>query len=134
MTSSVPAGIRPSRERYGTAHRPNYRVVDRRSDGWTIERDGARTKFMLDGKMMKWSTSEWISTEFLDRLKQMRDMERKAPRGESTGCWQKCMELPISFLFERIPVDAWGDEKAIAKMVNDSSLRAFRVDGNHRKF
>lgn len=131
--SSVPAGIRPSRERYGTAHRPNHRIVERRADGMTIERDGARTKFLLDGKMMRWATSYRVSQEFLDACKQLRDQERRAPMGDKTGCWQKCAEVPAALLFDKIPPDAWADERAIAKFLNSSDFRAFRTDGNHRK-
>lgn len=130
---TIPEGIRPSREKYGTAHRTPYRLVDQRADGWTMERDGARTKVMMDGKMLRWATSERVSQEFLDRLKTMRDQERRAPMGDSTACWQKVCEIPAALLFEKIPPDAWGDEKAMARLLNDPSLRAFRCDGSHRR-
>jgi hypothetical protein len=125
--------IRPSREKYGTAHRTQYRLVDQLANGWVMDRDGARTKVLMDGQMMRWSTSEWISQEFLDRLKAMRDQERRAPMGDSTGCWQKVAEIPVSFLLNRIPADAWDDQKAIGSLLNDPDLRAFRTDGNHRR-
>ena len=125
--------IRPSREKYGTAHRTQYRLVDQRADGWTMERAGARTKLMLDGKMLRWATAEWVSQEFLDRCKAMRDQERRAPRGDSTGCWQRVAEIPASLLFEKIPPDAWADDAAMNRLLNDPDLRAFRTDGNHRR-
>lgn len=82
--------------------------------------------------MMKWATSHWVSSEFLDRLKDMRDQERRAPMGDRTGCWQKVAEVPAALLFDKIPPDAWADEKAIGKFLNSSDFRAFRTDGNHR--
>ena len=125
--------IRPSSEKYGTAHRVQYRLVDQSANGWVMDRDGARTKVLMDGEMLRWSTSEWISTEFLDRLKAMRDQERRAPMGDSSGCYQKVAEIPAALLFEKIPPDAWGDEKAMARLLNDPDLKSFRVDGNHRR-
>lgn len=129
----IPAGIKQSKDKRGTAHRQQYRVVDRSSDGFTFERQGARTKVMLDGQMLRWATAERVSQEFLDRMKALRDMERKAPRGDSTGCWQKVAEIPVSFLLDRVPPDAWGDERAINKILNSSDFRGFRCDGNHRR-
>ena len=126
-------GIKPSRERYGTAHRPQYQLVDRSPNGWVMDRDGARTKVLMDGRMMRWATSEWVSTEFLDRLKGMRDQERRAPMGDATGAWQRVAEIPAALLFDKIPPDAWADEKAIGRLLNDPDLRAFRTDGNHRR-
>lgn len=129
----IAENIRPSREKFGTAHRTEYRLVDQSANGWVMDRDGARTKVLMDGSMMRWATSEYISQEFLDRCKSMRDQERKAPRGDSHGGWMKCAEIPVSFLLSRIPADAWDDQKAIGSLLNDPDLRAFRTDGNHRR-
>ena len=126
-------GIKPSSERFGTAHRPQYRIVDRSANGWVMDRDGTRTKVLMDGNMLRWATSEWVSTEFLDRLKDMRDQERRAPMGDSTGCYQKVAEIPAALLFDKIPPDAWADEKAIGRLLNDPDLKYFRCDGNHRR-
>jgi hypothetical protein len=130
---TIPDGIKQSRERRGTAHRPGYRLTDRNATGGTLTRDGAQTKILLDGDLMQWATSEVISHTFLDACKQMRDLERKAPRGESTSCMQKVAEIPFSLLISKIPPDAWDDDKAIARLLNDPDLRAFRTDGNHRR-
>lgn len=130
---TIPDGTLQSREKRGTAHRPNYRVTDRRADGVTFARPGAQTKIMLDGQMMRWATSERVSQEFLDRIEQERNLERKAPRGEATSCMQKVAEIPFSLLISKIPPDAWDDDKAINKLLNDPDLRAFRTDGNHRR-
>lgn len=88
---------------------------------------------MLDGKMMRWATAEWVSQEFLDACKSMRDQERRAPRGDSTGCWQECARVPMALLIQHLPFDAWGDEKAVAKVLNNPEVRFFRTDGNHRR-
>lgn len=131
--STIPNGVRPSRERYGTAHRPQYRIVDRSANGWVMDRDGARTKVLLDGRMMHWATSYRVSQEFLDACKQLRDQERRAPMGDSTGSWQRVAEIPAALLFDKIPPDAWADEKAIGRLLNDPDLKYFRCDGNHRR-
>ena len=110
-----------------------YQVSDSRADGFTFRRPGAETKVLLDGKMMRWATSEWVSQSFLDRMKRWRDQELKAPRGDATGCWQKVAEVPFSLLLDRIPKDAWDDTRAVNRLLNDSDYRYLRCDGNHRR-
>lgn len=130
---TITEGIPQSKDKRGTAHRTQYRLVDQSANGWVMDRDGARTKVLMDGQMMRWSTSEWISQEFLDRLKVMRNMERKAPMGDSHGGWMKCAEVPVAWLLNKLPPDAWDDQKAVARLLNDPDVRYFRCDGSHRR-
>ena len=87
-----------------------------------------------DGNTLQWATSEWVPNDLLDKLAAQRNMENRAPLGDSHGAWQKCAEIPLTILLQKIPFDAWGDERAMAKVLNDPDLRAFRCDGNHRRF
>lgn len=95
-------------------------------------RPGGYTKIELDGQMMKWATSEWVCQEFLDKLQDLRNAGGRAPLGDSHGAWQKIAEVPFNLLADKIPVEAWEDQKAIAKVLNDRDLRYFRTDGDFR--
>lgn len=100
----------------------------------TYHRPGGFTKFEFENNVLKWATSEWVSQEFLDLMAEMRNLERRAPLGDKHGSWQKVADVPASILFDKIPVDAWDDRKALGRILNDSDFRAFRADGNHRTF
>lgn len=39
----------------------------------------------------------------------------------------------MALLIQHLPFDAWGDEKAVAKVLNNPEVRFFRTDGNHRR-
>lgn len=96
------------------------------------------TTMTMDGRTMQYATSEWISYEWLDRLKAERDLERRAPLGDSHGAWQKCAEIPLNIIYDNLPKEEWADghafEKAIVRVCNNSDYKMFRTDGNNRKF
>jgi hypothetical protein len=98
----------------------------------TLHRPGGYTKFEFERNVLKWATSEYVSQEFLDLLAAQRNMEQRAPLGDSHGGYQKVAEIPASMLFDKIPPDAWDDKKAVNRILNDPDLRAFRTDGTHR--
>jgi hypothetical protein len=103
------------------------------SGNYVRERPGTRTTVTVDDQMVKWATSEYVSEEFLKRMAHLRNQEKRAPLGDSHGAWQKVAELPMSWFMNQLPTHAWEDKKAVAKIVNDSSNRAFRADGSHRR-
>jgi hypothetical protein len=105
-----------------------------RVDGGKLvrERQGARTTIQMDGEMVRWATSERVTEEFLKRLKVSRDMNKRAPLGDAHGAWQKVADVPVGWLMDRLPVDAWEDKKALAKVLNDPDMRYLRADGDHR--
>ena len=108
-----------------------YQAVDRQANGFSFRRQGAATKVLLDGQTMRWATAEWMSQEFLDRMARLRNLERKAPRGDSHGGWQKVAEVPFTWLINKVP--ELEDEKAVAKLLNDFDYRQLRCDGTHRR-
>lgn len=78
--------------------------------------------------------ARWGVTEQVDPLLLKRNHERgavtgRAPLGDSHGAWVKCAEIPMSMLFEKLPPEAWEDQKALARILNDPENRAFRCDG-----
>jgi hypothetical protein len=95
-------------------------------------RPGGFTKFEFEDKIMRWATSEWVSQDFLDLLANERNVEKRAPLGDSHGAWQKVAEVPTTMLFDKVPPDALEDNKAINRWLNDPDMRAFRTDGAHR--
>lgn len=99
-----------------------------------IHRQGGYTKFEFERNVLKWATSEYVTQEFLDLMAEQRNRETRAPLGDKHGAWQKVADVPASILFDKIPVDAWEDKKALGRILNDSDFRAFRADGNHRTF
>lgn len=74
-----------------------------------------------------------IPRAFLDARAEERKAAGRAPLGDSHGAWQKVAEIPLSLLFAKIPPDAWQDERALNKLLNDPDLRFFRSDGEHRR-
>ena len=76
-------------------------VVDRHANGFAFRRQGAATKVLLDDKMLRWATAEWMSQEFLDRMASCAISERKAPRGDSHAGWQKVAEVPHKLVQEQ---------------------------------
>lgn len=94
------------------------------------------TKVELDGRTMRHATSEIISQEFLDSLQAQRNLNKRAPLGDSHGAWQKCAEIPINLIYQNMPKEEWGDERAFERatlrIANDANYRAFRTDGDHR--
>ena len=110
---------------------PAYRVTERRSDGFSFARQGASTKVLLDHQTMKWATAEWVSPEFLARMERLRNLERRAQRGDGHAAWQKVAEVPYNWLLSK--VHELEDEKAVAKLLNDSDYRKLRCDGSHRR-
>jgi hypothetical protein len=115
------------------APQPTRAYVDA-SGRYVRERQGSKTIVEANGDEVRWSTNEWISDDFLARLKHTRDQERRAPLGDSHGAWQKVAEIPLSLLMQKLPPEAWEDKRALAKIVNDADLKYFRADGNHRRF
>jgi hypothetical protein len=97
-------------------------------------RPGVRVTVDIDGDTRRvWNTYS-IPHKQLDAFKAQRNQNRRAPLGDSDGAWVKCAEIPLSLLLQKIPPDAWGDEKALAKLLDDPEWRAFRTDGEHRRF
>lgn len=112
---------------------PTRMEVARDGRSATYHRPGGYTRFEMDGDMLTWATSEVWSHTFLDRLGLERNLERRAPLGDSHGAWQKIATIPINLLADQVPMAAWEDTKAINRVLNDSDNRAWRTDGNHRK-
>ena len=110
---------------------PAYQAVDRHANGFSFRRQGAATKVLLDGQTMRWATAEWMSQEFLDRMAALRNLERKAPRGDSHAGWQKVAEVPLTWLLGKVP--ELDDDRRLARVLNDSDYRYLRCDGNHRR-
>jgi hypothetical protein len=86
-----------------------------------------------DGEL-KWTRIEYVPQDLLDRLASARNQERRAPMGDSHGSWVKVAEIPLSLALQHIPMPDWEDRKAWKKLLDDPDYRAFRTDGNHRKF
>ena len=124
--------VAKNRFRAQRTHRAPTRMEITGNGTAIYHRPGGFTKFELEGKIMKFATSEWVSQEFLDLLASMRNQEKRAPLGDSHGGYQKVAEIPASMLFDKIPPDAWDDKKAVNRILNDPDMRAFRTDGTHR--
>ena len=99
------------------------------------ERAGARTVIEIDGgKIMNWATTPRISQDFLDLCAYQRSVAPTRARiGDWHGGFQKVAEIPASYLYGKVPPDAWEDRKAIAAIVNDRDLCKLRTD-NGRTF
>jgi len=106
----------------------------------TIRRmPGVETKVRLDDAgrgrhQIRLQQTTAIPESFLAARAAERAAAGRAPLGDSHGAWQKIAEIPLALLFSRIPVDAWEDQDALAKVLNDPDLRKFRSDGDYRKF
>lgn len=98
------------------------------------ERAGARTVIEMDDQMIRWATTPRITQAFLDSLAASRNLNRRAPLGDSHGAWQKVAEIPVSYLMGKLPPDAWEDRKALSKIIGDRDVRKLRTDGDHRTF
>lgn len=79
--------------------------------------------------MIRWGVREPVDDGLLRRNHERGTVTGRAPLGDSHGAWQKCAELPMSVLMEKLPPDAWQDQKALARLLNDPDNRAFRCDG-----
>lgn len=106
---------------------------------FTAQRGRAQTKVRLErapfGKhKIDLQTTTAIPTSFLDARAEERKRATRAPLGDHHGAWQKVAEIPLALLFSKIPVDAWEDQAALAKLLNDPDMRNFRSDGDHRQF
>lgn len=106
----------------GTAARPEYRGV--------IYGEHSTTEIQRDadgGFHVRQHTP--VSDHLLKKLAHQRSSRtRVAPLGDSHGAWSKMGELPLSFLTNRVPPDAWEDEKAIARVLEE--YKAFKaIDG-----
>ena len=110
---------------------PAYRVTERGRDGFTFARQGAATKVLLDAETMRWATAEYVTEAFLAKMARLRNLERRAPRGDGHAAWQKVAEIPYNWLFSKVP--ELEDHKAVAKLLNDSDYRKLRCDGTHRR-
>lgn len=75
-----------------------------------------------------------VSDDLLAKNAEGRKRNARAPLGDSHGGWQKIADVPFSLLMSKIPPDAWEDQAALAKLLNDPEIRAFRCDGDHRRF
>jgi hypothetical protein len=75
-----------------------------------------------------------IPQSFLDARAEERKRATRAPLGDSHGAYQKIAEIPLALLFAKIPPNAWNDQAALRKLLNDPDIRAFRSDGDHRRF
>lgn len=78
---------------------------------------------------VRWGVKSLIDGRLLDANHERGTRTGRAPLGDSHGAWQKCGEYPISVLFNKLPPEHWEDEKALAKILNDPEMRAFRCDG-----
>lgn len=134
--SEVPKEIKQSRERYGTAHRPKYNAHIDGAGRLHLQRMGARTIIECNGKNWEWATTTVVPQALMEANQRARNASgsRRAPMGDSTGCWQKVADhIPVEWLKSQIPMDAWDDEKALNRLLNSRDYRKFRVDGDFRR-
>ena len=79
---------------------------------------------------IRWGVYEQIDTALIERNKARSNHgPKRAPLGDAHGAWMKVCEVPVSVLLEKLPIDAWEDEKALARFLNDPDNRAWRTDG-----
>ena len=94
------------------------------------------TKVELDGRTMRHATSEIISQEFLDSPAGAAQPEQARAARRQSRCLAKCAEIPINLIYQNMPKEEWGDERAFERatlrIANDANYRAFRTDGDHR--
>lgn len=134
----TPAELRPINPR--RAQRKNRRPSYGRQlshDTFEVGGPHGRTIVQVEGDKITWAEQRWISDDMLARLKHSRDLERRAPLGDSHGAWQKVGEIPLGMIYDKLPPGAWADEdtfdRAMKAVFNDGDYRAFRADGNHRR-
>lgn len=97
----------------GTAARPEWRGV--------IHGDFSTTELERrpDGSM-HYRRYTPVSDELLKKNAEGRSRSgRIAPLGDSHGAWVKVGEIPLDFLLDRIPPDAWEDTKAVEKVLEE---------------
>lgn len=131
MTDKTPL----SREKYGTAHRQKYNARIDAAGRLHLSRAGVRTIIECQGDRYEWATTTVVPASLLEANQRARNGgSGRAPMGDRTACWQKVADhIPVEWLMSKIPVDAWGDEKAMNKLLNERDYRKFRVDGDFRK-
>lgn len=81
---------------------------------------------------VRWGVTEEVDGRLLDANHERGTRTGRAPLGDSHGAWQKVSEIPVSVLFNKLPPEHWEDEKALARVLNDPEMRAFRCDGGRR--
>lgn len=84
-------------------------------------------------------TTTAIPQSFLDARAAERGRARddnggRAPTGDSHGAWQKVAEIPLSLLLKHVPFDAFQDQTALRRLVNDPDFQLLRSDVEQRKF
>jgi hypothetical protein len=101
---------------------------------WVTPNKAVTIRVDDDDRMVRWQAAEHIPEAFLARNRMKQDKGGRAPLGDSHGAWQEVAEIPLSFLMEKLPPDAWEDEAALRRLVNDPDLKAFRTDAPGRVF
>ena len=124
----------PAGGRFGTSHRPKYNAHIDAGGRLHLQRAGVRTIVECHGKRWEWATTTVVPQSILDANQRSRNSSSRAPRGESTGCWQRVADgVPVEWLLSKIPADAWADERAMNRLLNERDYRKFRVDGDFRR-
>ena len=106
---------------------------------FTIKRRDGETKVRLEpvglGKhKVTVQRTTAIPRTFLDARAEERKRGGRAPLGDDGLAMQKVAEVPLAWLFAKLPPDAWEDQNKLRKLLNDPEFRFFRSDGDHRKF
>lgn len=103
-----------------------------------LRRPGVSVDVRLDrqrGKeLVRLQQTTAIPQSFLDARAEERKNGGRAPLGDSHGAFQKIAEVPLALLFSKIPPDAWEDQTALRKLLNDPDIRKFRSDAEGRRF
>lgn len=83
----------------------------------------------IDDDTMRWQSRALIDHGLIEANHERGRDAGRAPLGDRHGAWYKEAEIPAAVFFARFPADAWEDEKAIARFLNDSDNRAWKCNG-----
>lgn len=135
----IPAGIAPSRERYGFGHRPVYDAHIDAAGRLHLRRRGAKTIVECRGSRWEWATTVVVPQSVLEANQRARNSApSRAPMGDRTACWQKVADgIPFEMYQDLVPHEHRDDveeiDKRLTKLLNSSDYRAFRTDSDHRR-
>ena len=108
---------------------------------FTIKRRDGETKVRLEpyglGKhKVTVQRTTAIPRTFLDARAEERKSDRaaRAPLGDDGLAMMKICEIPLHLLFAKLPPDAWNDQAALRRLINDPEIAYFRSDREKRRF
>lgn len=86
----------------------------------TLEPEGDRVHITNEYEI----PNQWVS----QNEEKLAACSGRAPLGDSHGAWQLAFNapIPLSLINKYVPMDAWNDEKAWAKLINSADYRRFR--------